>query len=427
MANDPRRDSRAQRAQQLARRGPLFLTDDAVLPPDAFGPPIDVPEDALVLPPDFSRGDRFFDGVEMADVQDGQAGGTVAPGSGTIDPLEWNENHPLWLAFKKGQVRIAEVDGQIHIIDKRDDVEESINDLMPRQVFSKGDFVEMDRIASLAQLQYRLGKTMIVYAICDFVHPVAGTENPVIIANGGSPLLTLPVQANAGVVPVGGAIITAELDIGFEGAGQHIVFDMPPGEIIKLPFSGQFGRLNARLRPKYYTPSDDGVNHIRTYLATPTGPTLTSELWNSLPASIMAQNNFPNPNPQNVQGWISEGIQSNDLARSPIRRFFGTVQCNGTVATWQTQCPIAFSASHVILTGGLYDAANPAAKSVQFLFILPPTTGVAQRFSGPYDVNTIVPIPYNAQGIAVINSPNPVGGAFAVTELPFELDYLLAP
>lgn len=426
MVHDPRRDSRVQRAQQLVGRGQLYPTRE-VFPPQ---PQISVPPDALVLPPDFSRGDRFFEGVEMEDVQDdGEGGGIASPGSGlgTIDPMDWNENHPLWLAYKKGQVRLAEVNGQLHIIDKREDVEESINDLMPRQVFSKGDFVEMDRLASLAQLQYRLGKTMIAYAICDFVTPVPGTTNAVIIANGGSPLLTLPVQANAGVAPVGGAIITAELDIGFEGAGQHVVFDMPPGEIIKLPFSGQFGRLNARLRPKYYTPSDDAGAHVRTYLASPGGPTLTSELWNSLPTSIMAQNAFPNPNSQNVQGWISQGIQSNDLPRSPIRRFFGTVLCNGTVATWQTQCPIAFSASHVILTGGLYDAAAPGLKSVQFLFILPPTTGVAQRFMGPFDVNTIVPIPYNAQGIAVINSPNPVGGALAVTELPFELQYLLAP
>lgn len=409
--------------------GPLYPTRE-VQPPQLEDPGIEVPADALVMSPDFSRGDRFFEGVEMGDVEeDGAGGGVAMPGSGlgTIDPLEWNENHPLWLAYKKGQVRIAEADGHIHIIDKREDVEESINDLLPRQVFSKGDFVEMDRLASLAQLQYRLGKTMIVYAACDFVPPVAGTTNATIIANGGSPILTLPTQANVGVVPIGGAIITAELDIGFEGAGQHIVFDMPPGEIIKLPFSGQFGRLNARLRPKYYTNSDDAGTHTRTYLSFPGGPTLTSELWNSLPASIMAQNNFPNPNAQNVQGWISEGIQSNDLPRSPIRRFFGTVQANGTISVWKTICPIAFSASHVILTGGTYDSAAPTLKSVQFLFILPASTGVAQTFSGPFDVGAIVPIPYNAQGIAVINSPNPVGGALAVIEVPFELQYLLAP
>lgn len=427
MTHDPRRDSRIQRQQQLVGRGALYPTREVVPPPP---PSINVPQDALVLPPDFSRGDRFFDGVEMQDVvDDGEGGGVAMPGSGlgTIDPLEWNENHELWLAYKKGQVRIAEVDGQIHIIDKRQDVEESINDLLPRQMHAKGDFVELDKLASLAQLQYRLGKTMVAYAICDFVQPVAGTTNAQIIANGGSPILTLPVQASVQVPPVGGAIITAELDIGFEGAGQHIVFDMPPGEIIKLPFSGQFGRLNARLRPKYYTPSDDGATKTRTYLAFPAGPTLTSELWNSLPASIMAQNAFPNPNPQNVQGWISEGILSNDLPRSPIRRFFGTVRGDATVADWRTICPIAFSASHVTLNGGVYDSANPALKSIQFLFIMPNTTGVAGFNVGPFDVGAIVPIPYNAQGIVVINSPNPVGAAIAPVEIPFELDFLLAP
>lgn len=415
--NDPRRDSRAQRAQQLQGRQ-LYPTRE-VQPAPSYGPPIDVPPDALVLPPDFSRGDRFFEGVDMEDVVDGQAGGDVAPGSGTIDPLEWNENHPLYLAYKKGQVRLAEVDGQLHIIDKREDVEESLNDLLPRQMFSKGDSAQMDLMASLAQLQYRLGKTMVAYAICDFA-AVGGTDPT------NSPLLQAPIQANTGVPPVGGAILTAELDIGFEGSGQHIIYDMPPGEIIKLPFAGQFGRLNARLRPKYYSVSDDGVTHTRNYLITPGGPILTSELWNSITANLMAANAFSNPNPQPCRGWISEGIQSNDVQGKPIRRFFGTVKASGVIAQWKVICPIAFAASHVILNGGVYDSANPTLHSVQFLFILPPTSGVAQPTQGPYDVGQLIPIPYNCQGIIVVNSPNVLGGLGAL-ELPFELDYILAP
>lgn len=424
MANDPRRDSRAQRAQQLRSRQ-LYPTLGNEPPMEGD---VHVPDDALVLPPDFSRGDRFFDGVEMADVVDGQAGGNIPPGSGTIDPLEWNEDHPLWLAYKKGQVRLHQTsDGELQIIAKRDDVEESINDLLPRQVFSKGDSARMDIMASLAQLQYRLGKTMIAYAICDFATLGLG-PTPADIAAGVtlSPLMQPPVQASAAVAPVGGAILTAELDMGFEGSGQHVIFDMPPGEIIKLPFAGQFGRLNARLRPKYYPVADDAGAHTRHFLISPGGAVLTSELWNSITTNLMSANGFINNNPQPCRGWISEGILSNDVPGKPIRRFFGTVPGSGVVGQWTVFCPIAFAASHVILNGGTYDAANPAIRSVQFLFILPPTSTIAQPTSGPFNVGEVVPIPYNAQGIIVINSPNPLGGALLVN-IPFELDYLLAP
>lgn len=429
MVHDPRRDSRAQRQQQLGGRN-LYPTREASPPIEEEEPGIEVPPDALVLSPDFARGDRFFEGVEMEDVvDDGEGGGVAHPGSGagTIDPLEWNEEHPLWLAYKKGQVRLAALtDGSLQIIDKREDVEESINDLLPRQMFAKGGVVQMDLMASLAQLQYRLGKTMIAYAICDFVVNVPGTSNAQIVANGGSPLQTLPTQASGAVPPVGGAILTAELDMGFEGAGQHVIFDMPPGEIVKLPFAGSFGRLNARLRPKYYPVSDDAGTHTRNYLISPGGAILTSELWNSLTTNVMAANAFPNPNPQACQGWISEGILSNDVQGKPIRRFFGSVPGTGVVAQWHVICPLAFAASHVILNGSIYDSAAPTLRSLQFLFILPPTSGVAQPTSGPYDVGQLVPIPYNCQGIIVINSPNPIGGG-VVVEIPFELDYLLAP
>ena len=430
MVHDPRRDSRAQREQQLVGRGALYPTRE--VEPALEDPGIAVPPDALILPPQFARGDRFFEGVEEQDViDDGEGGGIAHPGSGsgTIDPLDWNENHPLWLAYKKSQVRLhQDENGALHIIDKREDVEESLNDLLPRQMFAKGDSAQMDIMASLAQLQYRLGKTMVAYAICDFATLGLGpTAADVAEGITLSPLLQPPVQADAAHPPIGGAILTAELDIGFEGAGQHVIYDMSPGTIVKLPFAGSFGRLNARLRPKYYTPSDDGVAHVRHYLITPGGAVLTSELWNSITANLMAANLFPNNNPQACRGWVTEGIQSNDVQSKPSRRFFGSVKTTNVVAQWQTICPIAFTASHVILNGGLYDAANPTLQSLQFLFILPPTSGIAQPTSGPFNANELVEVPYNAQGIIVINSPNPVGGALAPVEVPFELEFKLSP
>lgn len=420
MVHDPRRDSRAQRSAQLDRRNlyparevappppPHVLTEEDMLAEQPSLEEVEA-EDQILMPAHFTPTATFFEEL---------------PQETTIHPLDWNENHPLWLAFKKGDVRMATLDdGSVHIIDRKDDVIENLDDKLPRQKYAKGDFVEMDRLASLAQLQYILGKTMVAYGICDFA--TVGVDQT---GTQLSPLNQVPTQASVHVPPVGGAILTGELDIGFEGAGQHIVFDLPPGEIVKIPFAGSFGKLAARLRPKYYPVQDDGVAHTRVYLAFPGGPVLTSELWNSLPPSIMAQNNFPNPNPQNVRGWISEGILSNDVQGKPIRRFFGTVPGDGTAGDWHVTCPIAFAASHVMLNGGVYDPAAPTTTSVQFLFLLPPTSTIAAPTSGPFNVGQLIPIPYNAQGIVVIQSPNPVGGGIAgIVEVPFELDYFLSP
>lgn len=395
MVHDPRRDSRAQRDSQIARRQsmPTLTEESSEMPAEAYE------EDTILVPTHFAPGSRFFD--EMPQETD-------------VDPLDWNEDHPLWLAFKKGDVRMVQMpDGSTRIIDKRDDVEHSINDLLPKQKFAKGGSVSLDIQASLAQLQFGLGKTMVSYAICPFV-------------SGVSPLLTRPTQANGGVPPIGGAVLCGALEFGFEGAGETTVFDMPAGQVIKIPFAGSFGRLIARLWPKYYTPSDDGVAKIRTYLLFPAGPTLTSELWNSLPVSIMAQNGFANPNAQECRGWISEGIISNDLPRAPTRRFYGTVKADGVIADWKTICPIAFAATHVTLVGGAFDSANPTTRSLQFQFILSPTSGVAAPLEGPFDINQTVAIPNGCVGIQVFNSPNVLGGAAAV-EIPFELIYSLSP
>lgn len=401
MTHDPRRDPRAQRADQLARRHGLGVV-----------PPTLTEEDALSIPPQFGPNDRMFESYEQ-DVD--------------MDPLDWNEEHPLWLAFKKGDVRLATdpQTGELTIVDRRLDLHRSLDDKIPKQKFAKGDVAVLDNMASLAQLQYQLGHQMVVYAIADFA--AQGT-----VTIGGtnfalSPLLEPPVQASLLFPPIGGAILTGELDLGFEGASQHVVFDMLPGEIAKIPFAGQFGRLNARLRPKYYTPTDDAVvvPHLRQYLAFPGGPILTNELWNSLPIQLMAQNGFANPNGAPCQGWISEGFLSNDIQRAPTRRFFGSVKCTGVVNVWHSRCPVAFAATHVMLVGSLYDAANPNLQALSFLMNGPPSTGLAVPQIGPFTTNTLVPLIDNCQSIDVINSPNPVGGV-ATPEIPFELIYFLS-
>lgn len=395
MVHDPRRDTRAQRQEQLSRRTSLGVA-----------PPQLTEEDALSIPPQFGPNERMFESYE----QD----------TGDMDPLEWNEEHPLWLAFKKGDVRLArDPEGEIVIVDRNLDARQNMDDKVPRQKYSKGDFAEMDRMASLAQLQYVYGKMMVSYAVCDFATPGVTTAVGNITL---SPLNQPPVQAAADSPPIGGAILTGEIDIGFDGTGDHVVFDMPPGEIVKVPFAGNFGKLAARLRPKYYTPSDDAIAHLRQYLAFPGGPILTNEMWNSLPTQIMAQNGFPNPNPQPCRGWISEGFISNDLQRAPTRRFYGTVKATGVAALWTTRCPIAFAATHVMLVGGFFDGANPALQSLAFVQNGLGTTGVPIQQYGQFPMNQMVPLVYDVQSIDVFNSPNAVRN-----EVPFELIYFLSP
>lgn len=402
MVHDPRRDPRAQRAEQLARRTSLGVA-----------PPSLTEEDALSIPPQFGPNERMFESYE----QD----------TGSLDPLDWNEEHPLWLAFKKGDVRLANDPhtGEMVIVDRRLDVQTNMDDKLPRQKYGKGDFAEMDRMASLAQLQYVLGKMMVAYAICDFATPgTIAQPGPggIILQVPISPLNQPPVQAIADLPPIGGAILTGEIDMGFDGSSDHVVFDMPPGQIVKIPFAGNFGKLAARLRPKYYTPIDDLVNHLRQYLAFPGGPVLTNEMWNSLPTQIMAQNAFPNNQPAPCRGWISEGFISNDLQRAPTRRFYGTVKATGSLAQWSTRCPIAFAATHAMLVGGFFDGLNPALQSLAFVQNGLGTTGVPIQQAGQFTMNTMVPLINNCQSIDVFNSPNPVRN-----EMPFELIYFLSP
>ncbi|MFI5301894.1 MAG: hypothetical protein ACHREM_27715, partial [Polyangiales bacterium] len=204
--------------------------------------------------------------------------------------VPWGPEHPLWVPFMQGDVKIVrDASGQELIVPReayaqRDDI--------PTEDYGSSDFVSGDLFASIAQIKYRYSKTVILYGI---------TDPPQI----GSPLLVKPIQANTTVPPIGGAIVTAGLDFGHRGTPQFVIFDLPPSQIIKANFAGSFGKLGARLRPKYYTPSDSGGGPVvRVYLAFPGGPQLTSELWNSSQTNAMAQNGFVADAKQPVRGWF---------------------------------------------------------------------------------------------------------------------------
>lgn len=407
MANDPRRDPRAQRAAQLMRRETreLYLALELEEEPEPEEESYDVGDDGDVVIS--AAMGRFF-----AD----------EPQETTIPVEEWNEQHPLWLAFKKGDVKIVQgADGRDVMVTRDAYVRARGNDLFPTQDYSKADQAILDQAASLAQIKYELAKTLIAYASADF--PIQGTTTIEGTTFALSPLLQKAEQVSNAVPPVGGAVLCATLDFGHKGGSRQVIFDLPPTQIVRAPFAGSFGKLSARLWPQYYTHNDDGlVAGVRVYLLSPNGPILTTELWNSIPSNLMAENFFTNPFGAPCVGWFAEGFQQNDQPSRPTRRFYGSVKVTGVVAAQPTRCPVANGATYVQLVGGIYDSANPTLQSLQFLQNLAPTSNVPLPQVGPFNVGDMVPLDSKVQSIDVINSPN---AAVAIHDIPFELVYYI--
>lgn len=404
--SDPRRDPRAQRAAQLARRETrdLFVARELE--------PVDVEPDE----------EESYDVSDEDDVVIGPAMGprrffADEPQETTIPVTEWGPEHPLWLAFKKGDVILTrDADGRDVMVARDAYVRESGGDLFPTQDYSMPGAPSLDASASLAQLKYRLAKTLVSYASADA--PIIGVDE-----TGAplSPLLVAPVQASDAVPPIGGAVLCASLDFGHKGGARVVIYDLPPTQIVRAPFAGSFGKLSARLWPKYYTPQD--APGLRQYLLSPGGQILTSELWNSVPTGIMAANGFVNAHGAPCVGWLAEGYQQNDQPSRPTRRFYGTVKGNDVVASTPTRCPVAAGATYVQLVGGTYASATPTTQSLQFLQNLQPTSGVALPQSGPFEVNTIIALASDVQSIDVVNSPRAVGAG--PHEIPFVLIFYI--
>lgn len=335
-----------------------------------------------------------------------------------VDPdvVPWGPEHPLWLPFMKGDVKLVRgIDGQEHLVARE---AYAARDHIPTEDFGTSDTIEMDLVASFARVKYSYAKTLVAYAIAD---PLSAS----------SPLLIAPTQASDQVPPIGGAIATAQLDFGHLGTPQSVIFDIPPGQIIKAPFAGRFGILSARLRPRYYTNSDSGAGPVtRQYLAFPGGPVLTNQLWNSTQTLTMAQNGFAAAGgsglTHSVRGWLAEGFLSNDVPSKPARRFYGTVKCTNLVNTMTVFCPVAFAATYVQLVGGatLGASATNSTEILQFFQVPLPTSGVGQQLVGPFPPNQLVPLIAGCQNIVVVNSPNVVTAN--ILEVPFELDYFLS-
>jgi hypothetical protein len=336
---------------------------------------------------------------------------------GDPEQVPWGPENPLWQAFKRGQCKIVRgPDGQDYLWPREAYAARTKDDSIPLECYANASAQAVrDQPASLAQIRFQYGKMLCAFAAAD-VPANLNILNPQL-----SPLLVPPTQPGGANTPnIGGVVLVASLDFGFEGGASKYMFDLPPGQTIKAPFAGNFGRLNAKLWPKYWHFTDGGG--FRTYQTFAGGPNLTSELWNAESGVVIsAQAVIDNANPAPCRGWISlaEGL-SNDTAGKPVRRFFGSVLTTGAVAGQMTTCPVAFGAMWVMLVGGLFAPVGAQQNVLAFRQNGPGSPSAIT--TGPFPSGVMVPLIDNVQSIDVFETTT---GA-APKDVPFELLYFMA-
>jgi hypothetical protein len=283
---------------------------------------------------------------------------------------------------------------------------------------------------AVARINYRRAKSLISYVEVpspDEIFPLS-INNP----SQPSPLNVPPVQATVDVPPVGGCISVAQISFGHKGAQFQALYDVPPGQIIHVPFGGSFGQTDSMLAPKYYTPSTTvtptNPNGFRVYLLFPAGPQLNASLWNTLTQTVLVDNGFVNANSVPYLGWFAEAVSfSNTVFSQPTRRFYGTSFCTAVQANplgmppianadQVTVAPIAWFASQVTLVGepGLVFAIQTN------------TTAAGPQYFGPFPANQAVQMPAGATQILVWAALNLTQPGYPRLEVPWELDYTLS-
>jgi hypothetical protein len=230
------------------------------------------------------------------------------------------------------------------------------------------------------------------------------------LALGVSPLAQ-PASGGGLAAYQGGAVSLAQLQYGHKGTMLEMIFDCPPGMMAKATVICSSARLKTRLAPKYYY-STDGAK--RTYFIDAAKTiALTSSNFNQLPPNVMQLNGFSNTNAFKSRGFIAEGsLSTNNELTLPKRRFYGSVK-QGAVANLLTNCPIAWNAIAVTLTGGLFTA--PATVST-LKFVMNTITG---QTLGPYGMNQTIPLVEGVSSIDVFND------IITAADTPFELVYIL--
>lgn len=279
-------------------------------------------------------------------------------------------------------------------------------------------FASMDQAALMADIEYAFAKNLIGYALAE--NPDLGGTNPA-TGEPNNPLGESPVIKPP---PVGGCIAVAELRFGHEGSNQTVLFDLPPGAVVKVPLAGSSAKLFGRLLPKYFKNNDNTlVARKRVYLITPTSPiAMTNAQYNMMPG-VLTANGFTNTGLAPFQGFFAEGSVANgDQFSKPTRRFYGSVKGAGAAPFQNTLCPVAWNAVAMQVTGGLGPLIDPAtgvlSASVPLQFNQNGPPGSFQ--AGPYPMNTIVPLLDNCQSIEVFQSAAGAG------DIPFEVVYYLS-
>jgi hypothetical protein len=273
---------------------------------------------------------------------------------------------------------------------------------------------------------YRMSKGLISYV------EVPSPDEPFALAINDptqpNPLNVPPVQATIGDPPIGGCVSISQISFGHKGSQFQALYDVPPAQIIHVPFGASYGASTSLLVPKYYTPATEAGTTFRDYLLFPGGPVLTNLLWNTLNQNVLVQNGFTNPNSVPFMGWFALADSfSNTTFSQPNRRFYGSVLCTAAIAnplqspianpTQVTVVPVAWFASQVTLVG------NPAL--VFAVRGLTSAGGVTQIW-GPFPANQAITLPAGATSILVWAASSLIQPGVPRIDEVFEVVYTLS-
>jgi len=159
------------------------------------------------------------------------------------------------------------------------------------------------------------------------------------------------------------------LTYGFDGVSYKHRFNLPVGQVAKIPFCGAFARIEVRLEPRYY--SRQGAGQGLFYINS--NPQIRNSAFNNPPNGVL-QTGFGNaalPGPVTVSGFFAEGDSPinpggpNDRSARALRRFFGSLPTSIIPGDVIVACPIAWGANAfglmtapLTLPGGSYITTN---------------------------------------------------------------------
>jgi len=226
------------------------------------------------------------------------------------------------------------------------------------------------------------------------------------------------------------------LTYGFDGVSYKHRFNMPVGQVSKIPFCGSFARIEVRLEPRYYT--RQGIAQSQFYINA--NPQIRNSAFNNPPNGVLRGGFGPValPGPVTVSGFFAEGSSpipsggSNDRSSRALRRFFGSLPASAVSGDQIVACPIAWGANAfglltapLTLPAGSYVLTNLQTELIAIVRTyngnvyqsFPPLGGFYFSPTGAGASGTFFPLPADATEILVAGL-NPSGG-----EQPFEILY----